>query len=347
MELFRPTAEQLRREFAHYREIVARTYSGLTDQQAYDLAFYDNLETHDPLGRLPYYRGTDQRDFFVPRLREMFAKLPDNVRIGDFGAGDGQTTAMALDALPGKAVIDIIEPSPAIKTYEAYISTTENLSLGKSIQTEIGKLNSVNPLLTIPDESLDMALCVHSIYFFDIVAGIQSMYRKLKPDASLFVVFADEARCTTGRAITGYFNSIGRRDVAEEHRRVFDERVQLLGSDSRHHNIASIIEENFGHAPALTVEDAPSRFYADKFGNMAAFGMVTGLPFFEPKDQVRKPQNASFNTDKVLTVLEALKDSPDDFDLGVVDEPTNPRHGMWTTVQPQKIVTITKPLGRG
>jgi hypothetical protein len=48
-----------------------------------------------------------------------------------------------------------------------------------------------------------------------------------------------------------------------------------------------------------------------------------------------------------LTVLEALKDSPDDFDLGVVDEPTNPRHGMWTTVQPQKIVTITKPLGWG
>jgi hypothetical protein len=51
MELFRPTAEQLKREFAHYREIVARTYSGLTDQQAYDLAYYDNLETHDPLGR--------------------------------------------------------------------------------------------------------------------------------------------------------------------------------------------------------------------------------------------------------------------------------------------------------
>ncbi len=219
------------------------------------------------------------------------------------------------------------------------------MSLGKSIQTEIGKLNSVNPLLAIPDDSLDMALCIHAIYFFNIAAGIQSIYRKLKPNASLFVVFADEARSTSGRAITGYFNSIGRSDVAEEHRRVFDERVRLLGADSTYHNMESIIEKNFGHAPAMTVEDAPSRFYADKFGNMAAFGMVSGLPFFEPKDQVRMPQSVFFNTDKVLTVLEALRDSPDDFDLGVVDEPTNPRHGMWTTAQPQKIVTITKPFG--
>ncbi|HEY8097062.1 MAG TPA: hypothetical protein VIE65_13345, partial [Methylobacter sp.] len=213
------------------------------------------------------------------------------------------------------------------------------------IQTEIGKLNSVNPWLTIPDDSLDMELCIHAIYFFNIEAGIQTMYRKLKPNASLFVVFADEARSTTGRAITGYFNSIGRSDVAEEHRRVFDERVQLLGSESTYHNMKSIIEENFGHAPVMTVEDAPSRFYADKFGNMAGFGMVSGLPFFEPQDQVRMPQNVFFNTDKVLTVLEALRDSPDDFDLGVVDETTNPRHGMWTTAQPQKVITITKPSG--
>src|SRR3954466_1005293 len=192
MELFRPNLAQLKRECNHYREIVEKTYSGLTGQQAYDLAYYNNLETSDPLGRCPYYRGTDQRDFFIPRLRGMLEKLPDTARIGDFGAGDGQTTAMALDALPGKAVIDLIEPSPAIKTYETYIATKRNLSLGKSIQAEIGKSNSLDALLTIPDNSLHIALCIHAIYFFDIVAGVQSMYRKLNPGASLFVVFADE-----------------------------------------------------------------------------------------------------------------------------------------------------------
>src|SRR4051794_34931401 len=51
MELFRPNPAQLKREFSHYREIVEKTYSGLTGQQAYDLAYYDNLETSDPLGR--------------------------------------------------------------------------------------------------------------------------------------------------------------------------------------------------------------------------------------------------------------------------------------------------------
>ena len=344
MELFRPNLAQLKRECNHYREIVEKTYSGLTGQQAYDLAYYDNLETSDPLGRCPYYRGTDQRDFFIPRLRGMLEKLPDTVRIGDFGAGDGQTTAMALDALPGKAVIDLIEPSPAIKTYEAYIATKRNLSLGKSIQAEIGKSNSPDAFLTIPDNSLDIALCIHAIYFFNIVTGVQSMYRKLKPGASLFMVFADEIRSTTGRAVTGYFDGIGRSDIAEEHRMIFNERARLLGSNTTPRNLVSIIEDNFGRAPDLTVEHAPSRFYGDKFGDMAGFGIISVLPFFELTDQ-QSSQTNPFSTNKVLSVLEALRDYPEDFDLGIVNEPENPRHGMWTTTQPQMIVTITKPPG--
>src|SRR3954467_4491524 len=39
MELSRPDSAQLKREFNHYREIVEKTYSGLTGQQAYDLAY--------------------------------------------------------------------------------------------------------------------------------------------------------------------------------------------------------------------------------------------------------------------------------------------------------------------
>jgi SAM-dependent methyltransferase len=339
-ELCRPAAELLSQEFDHYRGIVESAYSGLTPQQAYDLAYYNNLETRDPLDRCPYYRGTDQRDFFIPALKRLFKQLPAEARIGDFGAGDGQTTAMALDALRGKAIIDIIEPSPAIKKYETYIAATENLALGMSIQAPIGKSNASDDLLTIPDNSLDVVLCIHAIYFFDIATGVQSMYRCLKPGASLFVVFADETKGTTGRAVTGYFNRIGRHDVAEEHQAVFNERVRLLSSNSAHRNIVSIIEESYGHSPLLTVEHAPSRFYGDKFGDMAGFGLLTGLPFFEPKDPI-------FNTEKVLSVLKDLKDYPRDFDLGVVDDPANPRHGMWTTAQPQKIITITKPPGDG
>jgi SAM-dependent methyltransferase len=348
MELFRLAAEQLcrpasdllTREFDHYRAIVASAYSGLSPQEACDLAYYNNLETKDPVGRCPYYRGTDQRDFFIPRLKELFKQLPTNARIGDFGAGDGQTTAMALDALPGKAVIDIVEPSQAIEKYKTHIAATKNLSLGTAIQAGFEGFNNL-----LPDNSLDMALCIHAIYFFDIAAGVQSMYRSLKPGASLFVEFADETRSTTGRAITGYFNRIGRPDVAEEHQMVFNERVQLLSSNPFGRNMVSIIGKSFGHTPLLTVEEAPSRFYGDKFGDMAGFGLVSGLPFFEPKNQAL--ERNLFNIDKVLSVLKDIKDSPQDFDLAIVNDPANPRHGMWTTTQPQKIVTITKPPGIG
>jgi SAM-dependent methyltransferase len=334
-ELRRPTAELLTREFNHYCSLVEYAYSGLTPQQAYDLAYYNHMETKDPLGRCPYYRGTDQRDFFIPALKRLFEQLPAQARIGDFGAGDGQTTAMALDAVPGKAIIDIIEPGPAIKRYETYITATANLAVGISIQAPIGKFDASDGLLTIPDNSLDVVLCIHAIYFFDLATGVQSMYRCLKPGSSLFVVFSDEKNGTTGRAVTGYFNRIGRHDVAKRHQAVFNERVQLLSSNTAHRNIASIIEESYGHSPLLTMVDAPSRFYGDKFGDMAGFGLLTGS-FFEPEDQ-------TFNTEKVLSVLKDLRDAPQDFDLGIIDNPANPRHGMWTTAQPQKIITITKP----
>lgn len=50
-----------------------------------------------------------------------------------------------------------------------------------------------------------------------------------------------------------------------------------------------------------------------------------------------------FKTEKILSVLASLRDHPEEFDLGIVNEPGNPRHGMWTIAQPQKIVIITKP----
>src|SRR3954465_11474679 len=76
MELSPPNPAQLQREFNHYREAVEKTYSGLTGQQAYDLAYYDNLETSDPLGRCPYYRGTDQRDFSYLACEECLKSCP-------------------------------------------------------------------------------------------------------------------------------------------------------------------------------------------------------------------------------------------------------------------------------
>ncbi|CAM5999578.1 unnamed protein product [Sphagnum balticum] len=280
MKIYKPGTERLQYEYNHYREIVLRTYSGLSNQQAYDLAYYDNLETIDTLGRCPYYRGTDQRDYFIPRLQEIFKKLPANARIGDFGAGDGQTASMAFGALSGNAVVDIIEPGPAIKKYEAYINTTKNLKVGHAIQGAIG------------------------------------------------------------RAVTGYFKGIGRADIARKHRDVFERRVQLLDSIASEQSFTTIIAAKLGALATIDVEVVPSRFYADKFGNLAGFGLLSGLPFFDPEEQT--PRSDEFQTEKVLSILTSLRDRPEEFDLGIVNEPENPRYGMWTITQPQKIVTITK-----
>jgi SAM-dependent methyltransferase len=339
MKLIRPSAQQLRREFEHARDIVAKTYTGLGNQQAYDLAYYDNLETIDPLGRCTYYRGTDQRDYFIPRLKQMFGQLPQLARIGDFGAGDGLTTAMALPAVRGTAVLDLVEPSPAIKSYEALIARSANLMLGASLQMGIEQLGSADGQ-AIADNSLDIALSLHSIYFFDIEAGVQSMYRRLKPGGSLLIVFADETRSTTGHAIIDYFNRIGHDEVSTTHREIFQKRRNLLASDSGDESLVSIIATNFGQAPIVNIHDAASRFYAEKFGNMAAFGLLSGLPFFDAPDDM---QSDEFKLDKILSALTSLYENPEQFDLGIVADQTDPRCGMWTTSQPQYIVTITKP----
>ena len=71
--------------------LLTATFSGLRLQHAYNLGFYGNVATSDPLARCHTYLGTDQRDDIAGFLADEFSLLPQGARIADIGAGDGQT----------------------------------------------------------------------------------------------------------------------------------------------------------------------------------------------------------------------------------------------------------------
>jgi hypothetical protein len=98
-ELFREARLAVRHEFSHL---------GSHDQ--YFNAFARLLKW-DPLGRVAML-GTDQRDQFVPLVRQLIGARPARPQILDLGCGDGRSFALIADALAEGAVVDILDPNP-------------------------------------------------------------------------------------------------------------------------------------------------------------------------------------------------------------------------------------------
>ena len=90
----RCSQEWLKRERPVTKALLTTAFSGLNLQHAYDIAFYGNLSTTDPLGRCRGYLGTDQREYIAGFLEDEFSALPPRARVADIGAGDGQTFAL-------------------------------------------------------------------------------------------------------------------------------------------------------------------------------------------------------------------------------------------------------------
>src|ERR1700677_816160 len=97
--------------FNEAMDIVANEFNALDTHQQYRNAF-SRLLKWDPLGRV-LMLGTDQRDLFVPELRQAFVDfVPKAGAVFDFGCGDGQTLALAADALPGGSRLFFEDPNP-------------------------------------------------------------------------------------------------------------------------------------------------------------------------------------------------------------------------------------------
>lgn len=332
-----PSPEWLSAQVEKARTLLPLKYTGLTPQQAYDLAFYANLTTQDPLDRVLSYLGTDQRDTIKPFLKDIFSKLPAGAKIGDFGAGDGQTVALASDALPDGATFTLVEPSmPATDRYEAFLGKSPHLKHHATLNIGMEEIEQGDNSTVIPDNSLDLALCIHALYFLDTESTLATMYRKVRPGGIVAVIHADELRCTTGQLSMAYHDRLGSAEATNKSRSKFLERDKYLSPETMDTGaMATLLRAaDLDTQPVVQVQEALSRFYAHQLWNLAEFGLLLDLAY------EGQSEGQPFDVSKVLFVLDQLAANPTAFDIRV--ETKGHRAGMLSCTQPQRLLVISK-----
>lgn len=186
-------------------KIVSNEFDGLDAHRGYHNAFARALKP-DPLGRV-LMLGTDQRDLFVPLLRQTVAEqVPAGGQIFDIGAGDGQTFGYIADAVPAGTTVSIAEPNPAyLAAYQGFLERQPNLRGGAAALAGLDALDEETNggVSDFPEpSSVDVALGLHMIYFAtDVARSLRAILQFLKPGGVYVNVVTDETTAYNGAVV--------------------------------------------------------------------------------------------------------------------------------------------------
>jgi len=325
----REAARDLAPRFEEALGLVHNEFLGLDRGQQYRNAFARLLKA-DPLGRV-LMLGTDQRDLFVPVLRQAIeATLPANGHLLDLGAGDGQTFSLVADAVPAGTKVSIEEPNPAyVAAYRKLLAGMPRLEEGMVLAVgfdEMAAEGGAGP----SDGSVDLVLAIHMIYFLrDLRGGLGRMVSFLRPGGALFVVLADEARGYTGAAVRAFVEAGGDTGDNARHLAAIAERQRLLGVPEVGGGaiLAALGEDLPELRLSLDVERQPSRLYGHCLADILALANITSL-------------SETDHLSKFDTICALLRETPEAVDLRVEED--GPRRGMWSVTQPQLVVTLRR-----
>ena len=319
----RQAAGAMAPRFDEALELVRNEFDSLDQDRQYRNAFARLLKP-DPLQRVRML-GTDQRDLFVPALREI---IPGVVAAGghvlDVGAGDGQTFALLADRVPPGTTVSFEEPNAGYAAnYGAFLATQDHLRPGLEMTAgfeEIDALDAPPP----PDGSVDLVLAIHVLYFIaDLPAGLLRMARFLRPGGALCVVVADEAEGYSGRALRAFIDAGGETGGNEGHLAAIAERERLLDGALLDVLAARLPEASF----ELETRRQPSRLYGHALSDLIALANLGGLA-------------PVAGTGKFEAPCELLRSDPEAVDLRIEDE--GPRKGMWSVAQPQLLSILRR-----
>lgn len=312
-------------------EIVCNEFAGLDSHQQYHNAFARVLKP-DPLGRV-LMMGTDQRDLFVPLLRQAVqAYVPQNGQIFDFGAGDGQTFAYVADAVPAGTTVSIEEPNPAyLAAYQAFLDRQPHLRRGIAVGSGIDDLEDAadRSAIDLPaPESVDLALGLHMIYFTsDVPDGLRKILRFVKPGGALFNVVTDESTAYCGSVLRLFTESGGDTGDNDGYAAAINVRRRLLAPESEGGGgVAEVLRENGIGVDVESVRQ-PSRMYGHTLADLLALSNISVL--------ANVP-----GTQKFESAAKALRDRPEEIDLRI--ETDGPRAGMWSVTQPQWVTQVRR-----
>ena len=314
-------------------DIVSNEFEGLDGHRQYRNAFARALKP-DPLGRVAML-GTDQRDLFVPVLRESMARtLPSSGgHIFDFGAGDGQTFALAADSVPRNTRISIEEPNSAyVEDYLSFLRRDSGFEIGVVINGGVEEIDDVAERsgIRLPaDGTVDLGLAMHILYFAtDLESCLLRLTRFIRPGGELFCVISDERTAFVGQVLREFIQAGGDTGANERNLSVIGERCALLGpADEGGGGMAHLLRE-CGVGAEVDVIRQESRLYGHSLVDILALsniGVMVDIP----------------GTFKFESAARVLRDRPNEVDLRIETE--GPRMGMWSVLQPQWITRI-RPL---
>jgi len=308
--------------------LVRNEFEGLDSHRQYRNAFARLLKP-DPLGRV-LMMGTDQRDLFVPALRDVIAAVvPPGGHILDLGAGDGQTFALIADAVPAGTTVSFEEPNAGYaRDYAAMLAARKHLRTGAALVAGFEDLDAAR----LPaDGSIDLVLAVQMLFFLDdLPTGLTRMARLLKPGGALAVVVADESVGFTGQALEAFIAAGGDTGDNQRHRAAIAERRDLLSGDGfSGPRLPLVLAQALPDVRfALETVRQPSRLYGHTLSDLIALSIITILARSE-------------GTLKFKAACDLLRDTPHAVDLRI--EHDGVRKGMFSVTQPQ-FVSILRRL---
>jgi SAM-dependent methyltransferase len=319
----------IREQLLYYRHLIELEFKGKTPDEIYELSFSRLLKA-DPVRAAvperskgaPLMLGTDERDLFVPFVKDVLSQMPEGARVLDVGAGDGQTFKNFLGCLPAGTSVDIIEPNKTYaNSYASVISESErNIRLRNKSVATFGEYLSYSK--NKKKELYDTILCLHSVYYMDDMDEFLGFLgQSLKPGGSAIVVLADEENSYTGKVYHTYLGSINKQKSAQFLKTIQERKRKILSED----------KSLSGYELSLSnMEIQESRLYGHDWGDIIALGFITGLPFSEASD-------ISHKIDQVCDLLVTGYSS-----IGVALELKTPRRHMLSVREPQIVARLCK-----
>ena len=324
--------EQTRRLTARFDEamdIIANEFGALDTHQQYRNAFARLLKW-DPLGRV-LMLGTDQRDLFVPELRRAIVDfLPKAGAVFDFGCGDGQTLALASEALPAGARLFFEDPNPDyVDRYRRFVESRGDLEVGAALVAGFDEMDEVakHQRVALPtDGSIDLGLALQMLFFVnDFERSLMRMARFLAPGGGLFIVLADESDGFTGHALRAFVEGGGETGANAHHLDAIVERRRLLASaDTLLDSLRKSLPER---THRVSTQLQPSRLYGHSLSDLIALSIIATLATVE-------------GIEKLSVARRLLEERPALVELRIEDE--GPRAGMLSVAQPQFVVRIER-----
>lgn len=339
-------AEPLARALDYYQHLVSVEFSGLTTQQIYELSFSRLAKPNprlfgEPISssslQRPGMLGADERDAFLPVIRDILGSMKPGIRLFDVGCGDGETIRFLLNDIPAGSTVNFEDPNPNyLESYRYRIQGADHdLVVGEAVPLGFDEMFANCETIAMPREgSQDLCLSIHMIYFVEEFAvAVERMVRLLKPGGKLFLVFADTRTCFTGRAVRNYLKH-GNSAAYMRRRQVDVERMAFLGVDE---------SESVGTSKSLTVRigDIPTKIdlqiqdtylYGHTLGDILALGFIGGLAVQDdcPVDE------------KIASVRRLLQVAPETVSLSIRGDGDGMRSGMWSVSEPQVVAVLSR-----